>query len=433
MQTFRYLKNLGSYLLYYFSLDWLRLGSAVMDIFVLVWSVFNWEEVFSKKSLALIFIGVLVNFVWQVFNVVSHFRFLKKEEAKEPLTPMLKAVNGMVNYSIIQVEEELMLRSMPYERVLEMGVLRNRAIDAILESSAPIEVCEGTAKHKATRTYIKQYKDILIKFLNHKWYEVTQKGGIFTNDKKICLATELFISEGKYKWKICKGGYFDGYLTNFIFAQYVGGTHYKLFPPMNMMNSSIRSFPSSDYSDHIGVSTFLMTSDGFIIVNMQGGNAGYGANQYAPSGSGSLDYSDYHRGEDFRKMVIRGAERELGEETSLKKNMKNSGLNFEDYLTTTITCYYRDLERGGKPEFSCLTKICKPYDEIAGYLNPEANEIAAKGVSAILLTDKKSLNACIQSSSLPFKMCYYAMLEFLEKESGTELFEAKDGQYRPLG
>lgn len=420
MRAFRYLRNLGSYLLYYFSLDWLRLVSAIMDVFVLVWSIFNWEEVFAKKSLAFIFIGVLVNFVWQIFNVVSHFRFLKKEEAKEPLTPMLKVVDGKTDYSAIQVENELMLRTLPYEMDSKTGVLRNSAVDAVLESSAPIEVCEGAAKHKATRTYIKQYKDTLIKFLNHKWYEVTQKGGKFTNDKKICLATELFVSDGKYKWKICKGGYFDGYLTNFIFAQYVGGTHYKLYPPMNMMNSSVRSFPSSDYSDHIGVSTFLLTSDDFIIVNMQGGNAGYGANQYAPSGSGSLDYSDYHPGEDFRQMVIRGAERELGEETSLKKSMKKEGLNFEDYLTTNITCYYRDLERGGKPEFCCLTRISKPYDEIAGYLKPEANEIAPKGVSAFLLTDGMGLEACLQSSSLPFKMCYYAMLEFLEKEGKGE-------------
>lgn len=338
-----------------------------MDVFVLVWSICNWEEVFAKKSLAFIFIGVLVNFVWQIFNVASHFRFLKKEEAKEPLTPMLKVVDGKVDYSAVHFENELKLRGFPYEMDPAIGVLRNHAIDAVLESSAPIEVCEGTAKHKATRTYIKQYKDTLMKFLNHKWYEVTQKGGKFTNDKKICLATELFVSsDGKYKWKICKGGYFDGYLTNFIFAQYVGGTHYKLYPPMNMTNYSIRSLPASDYSDHIGVSTFLMTSDDFIIVNMQGGNAGYAANKFAPSGSGSLDYADYHHGGDFRQMVIRGAERELGEETSLKKSMKKDGLIFEDYLTTSITCYYRDLERGGKPEFCCLTRISKPYDEIAG-------------------------------------------------------------------
>ena len=115
MRAFRYLRNLGSYLLYYFSLDWLRLVSAIMDVFVLVWSICNWEEVFAKKSLAFIFIGVLVNFVWQIFNVASHFRFLKKEEAKEPLTPMLKVVDGKVDYSAVHVENELKLRGFPYE------------------------------------------------------------------------------------------------------------------------------------------------------------------------------------------------------------------------------------------------------------------------------------------------------------------------------
>lgn len=423
MNIFKYLNNLGSYLLYYFLLDKLRLVCVLVDFFVLGWSIFNWREVFAYKSLAFIFIGILVNFVWQVFNVLSHFSFLKKEKAKEPLTSMLTSVDGKMDYTAIGVEKELKLRTFPYDVDTAMGVIRNPSVDAILaDPSSPIEVCVGRAKHEATRTYIKQYQDTLLKFLNHKWYEVTQKGGKFTNDRKICLATELFVADGKYKWKICKGGYFDGYLTNFIFSQYVGGTHYKLYPPMNMKNYSIRSLPSSDFSDHIGVSTFLLTSDDFIIVNMQGGNAGYAANKFAPSGSGSLDYADYRPGEDFRQMIIRGAERELGEETSMKKSMKKDGLVFEDFISTSITCYYRDMERGGKPEFCCLTRITKPYDEIAGYLQPEPNEIAPKGVSAIPLSEenKENLEACIQNSSLTYKMCYYAMLEFLEKEGEAE-------------
>lgn len=412
----RYLRNLGSYLFYYFSLDWFQFACAVIDVLILGWSVFNWRQIAAQGSLALIFIGVLTNFVWQVFNIVSHFKFLKKEKAKEPLTSMLKGADGKNEYQDIQVENELQLNEAPYVVDNDYGVLRNPSIDAILsDASIPIEVSVCNAKHEATRAYIKQYRETLIKFLNHKWYEVTQKGGKFTNDKKVCLATELYSNNGKYKWKISKGGYFDGYLTNFIFAQYVGGTHYKLYPPMCMKNTSIHSFTSSDFSDHIGVSTFLLTKDNYIIVNVQGGNAGYGANLYAPSGSGSLDFADYHVGDDFRKMIICGAEREMGEETSLRKKMEKAGLNLSDYIRTSIVSFYRDMERGGKPEFCCVTRIDLPLGEISGFLHAEANEIAPKGVYPVLMTDEKKLGECLSTASLPFKMCFEALERYLEK------------------
>ena len=55
----------------------------------------------------------------------------------------------------------------------------------------------------------------------------------------------------------------------------------------------------------------------------QAGNAGYNANYYMPTGSGSMDFADFNEGEDLRQMVIRGAERELAEESSLKKLILN--------------------------------------------------------------------------------------------------------------
>lgn len=81
---------------------------------------------------------------------------------------------------------------------------------------------------------------------------------------------------------------------------------------MNMNTDPIRSLGDSDFSDHIGVSTLLYTKDGYIFVFRQAGNAGYNANYYMPTGSGSMDYADFKEGEDLRQMIIRGAERELG-------------------------------------------------------------------------------------------------------------------------
>ena len=44
----------------------------------------------GKPSLLLVFFGVFINFVWQIFNVAGHFSFLKEEDPRDPLMSMLK-------------------------------------------------------------------------------------------------------------------------------------------------------------------------------------------------------------------------------------------------------------------------------------------------------------------------------------------------------
>ena len=50
----RTIKNLISYLWYGLSLDWFQFVSAVVDVFILVWSFFNWREVAFQPSLLLV-------------------------------------------------------------------------------------------------------------------------------------------------------------------------------------------------------------------------------------------------------------------------------------------------------------------------------------------------------------------------------------------
>lgn len=414
----RFLKNFVSYLWFVFSLDWFQLVSTLVDIVILVWAFLNWKDVAFQPSLLLVFFGVFINFIWQVFNVAGHFSFLKKEDPKDPLLSMLKkSKDDKKDFSRIQTEKDLLLKKdFPYIINKEWGVLENPQVVALLRDSQKGIIPEiSKNKRKETKTYVKQYKETLLKFLNHRWYEICQKGGQFTNDAKICFASELFSDDENrsYKWRVTKGFYYYGYLTNFIYTQYVGGTHYKLYPPMNMNTDPIRSLGDSDFSDHIGVSTLLYTKDGYIFVFRQAGNAGYNANYYMPTGSGSMDYADFKEGEDLRQMIIRGAERELAEESSLKKLLGDEV--FATILHTTVIGYYRDMERGGKPEFCCVSRIDKTKEDVSEYIHTSDTEIAKKSDKPLLLADKEKWeNEILPEASLSLKMNY----KFLEEMVG---------------
>ena len=409
------IKNLGSYLWFVFSLDWFQLVSTVVDVIILCWAFLNWKEVAFQPSLLLVFFGVFINFIWQVFNVAGHFSFLKKENPRDPLMSMLKkSKDDKKDFSKIRTDQELLSKKdFRYVENMDWGALENpQVVELLRDDKKVITPVISKNKRKETRAYVKQYKDTLLKFLNHRWYEICQKGGMFTNDKKICFASELFPGdeEGTFKWRVTKGRYYHGYLTNFIYTQYVGGTHYKLYPPVNMNTDPIKSLGDSDFSDHIGVSTLLYTKDGYIFVFRQAGNAGYNANYYMPTGSGSMDYVDFKEGEDLRQMVIRGAERELAEESSLKKLLGDEA--FASLLHTTVIGYYRDMERGGKPEFCCVSRIDKTKEDVSEYIHASEKEIAQKSDKPLLLADKDTWkDKILPEASLSLKMNY----KFLEE------------------
>lgn len=369
----------------------------------------------ATPSVVLLVLAVFTNFIWQVFNVASHFSFLKKEDPKAPLMSLLKkGKTGAKEFAQIKVEENLFKQALPYVRDDELGVLENPSVDALLvDSQVSIAPELSKTKRKATRTYVRQYKETLLKFLNHRWYEIQQKRGGFTNDEKVCLASEVFHkSDGSIGWRVTKGRYYHGCLTNFIYTQYVGGTHYKLYPPMNMNTDPIKALGESDFSDHIGISTLLYTKDGYFYVFRQAGNAGYNANKYMPTGSGSMDYKDFKWGGDLRQIVIRAAERELAEESSIKKLMgKNT---FSGFVHTIVVGYYRDMERGGKPEFCCVSFIDKEINEIGEYIQPSEKEIAHNSRIPVLFSNAAQWQDILPEASLSLKMNYKYLERYLK-------------------
>ena len=406
------IKNFISYLWFVMSLDYFQLFSTVVDIIILVYAIVNYQKIVSQPTLFLVFIGFLINFIWQCFNVASHFKFLKKEEPSAPLVSLLDENKAGRSFADIGVSKELLKQEFPYIVDCELGVLRNEKIDAVLRSEQPIVPKMGKKKRLDTLTYIKQYKDTLLKFLNHKWYEVNFKGGDFTNDDKICLASELFKeNEGEYRWTLCKGHYYCGYLTNFIFGKYIAGEHYALYPPMNATNATIKTLSDSDFSDHIGVSTLLYSSDGYVVVFRQAGYSGYSAGKLVPSGSGSMDYGDYHDATDIRDVIIKAAERELLEETSLEKVVGRH--EWKGVISTKVLSFYRDMERGGKPEFCCFSRINKSKEFLAEYIVPSKKELSGLKPEFVKIFDDALWMKICAEASLSLKMNYAVVKKWM--------------------
>lgn len=409
---FRKIRNLASYAWFVFSLDYFQLVSALIDIGILAYAITRWDEVVCQPTLILFAVALFVNFIWQVVNVASHFTFLKEAEPEKPLMSMLDRGDGIKDYSKIELDNNLSEIEMPYRRDSEEeGVLISDGMNEVIcHSSLSIKPVMVETKRSNTKTYIRQYESVLLKFLNHKWHDVNQKGGEFTNDRKICLGSELVKeADGSCSWPICKGRYYNGVLTNFIYSRYVGGSYYRLYPPVNVDNTRVKPFGSSDFSDHIGVSTILVTVDKFLVITEQAANAGYNEGKKMPSGSGSLDYADYHEGEDFRQMIIRGAERELFQELSLEKKMKKGKWA---KVETRILSYYRDLERGGKPEFCCVSFIDKKMEAIANDVIANKKELAKGSREFIPLKNAASKWAeILPKASLSLRMNYRALKE----------------------
>lgn len=92
-------------------------------------------------------------------------------------------------------------------------------IDRLLQADRPIHAILCTDKEKRVLKYIKNYRDILLPFLNGKWHEMKNRNGSFYNERKLCMASEFGESGGEWYVRVCKGCYYNSYLTNVIYAK----------------------------------------------------------------------------------------------------------------------------------------------------------------------------------------------------------------------
>ncbi len=193
---------------------------------------------------------------------------------------------------------------------------------------------------------IKQYVPSILKrnFMSDK---------LIFNGELVRMASDLYLDSDSIN--IQNVLYFDGQCTNEIVYKQIK-SNYSLSPPflgdcMLFDNDSILyDLNFSSCANYIGASTLAITKDNYIVIGQQGVFSRSNAGRYAPSGSGSVNYSDLKYSNNFNSLIINAMEREFCEENYYS-------LDKRDKIRTIAVGYVRLLERGGKPDFFGISFI----------------------------------------------------------------------------
>ncbi|MGW5689042.1 hypothetical protein [Nonomuraea sp. NPDC003754] len=182
-------------------------------------------------------------------------------------------------------------------------------------------------------------------------FRITSKGSIVFNGGLMAMASDITVGDaagGHPAVIIRMARYFDSLCSNELCTYKIiradTGVETNLYEKevFDPRTLTLRSFAESRLSNHIGVSTVAVTTDGCIVVCVQGRNNLSSKVLYAPSGSGTILPNDYRGGDSLQGLVIRAMERELAEEV---------GVYGPDIQSTHILGFGRWVERGAKPEF----------------------------------------------------------------------------------
>ena len=118
---------------------------------------------------------------------------------------------------------------------------------------------------------------------------------------------------------------------------------------------------ASSQANAIGISTLAFTTDGKLVLTLQGARSASEPGLFAPAGSGSVDLRDARRFRDgsraFVEFLACAMQRELVEESNIR---------YRDIAWTEVLGYFRWLNKGGKPEYVGVTRLRLSADELAG-------------------------------------------------------------------
>jgi hypothetical protein len=188
-----------------------------------------------------------------------------------------------------------------------------------------------------------------------------------TNDEKVRLCSDidnaLSTSTDKISLAIQKTDYFSSYLTNEagnLAVRHVDGSDRANGIDYYYRGGRILALSESSASNHIGVSLLVVSSDGYLLYQLQGEQE-QGKQMFGPTASGSLDWADVEKTalsgvDDFSRLIRLGMLRELTEETSALES------DTQDKIKLTGYCRY--LTRGGKPEFFGFARVSQRHDQI---------------------------------------------------------------------
>jgi hypothetical protein len=373
----------------------------------------------GENAISLIIILIIIKFIWEAFNTQSEIRsyfhiqrsILRNNLSKPLVRPGDKEKEaGFMPLEIPGNKSDLIFTSEKVSRYIQ---------------TTPLTITLSETKTLQIRKYIQKHREILLQYLNHYFFNSLHANRQFTNDKKLCLSRDISLNS---KHIYCHpGGYYDSFVTN-----QVSGTTLIIKDKLHTTITTEHIFPSredeagtrylsdissSQMNDHLGCSTLGFTADNYLLIWTQGGIAQFSKDLLIPTGSGSSNFSDIEH-HNLQKTIIKTMERELTEETTADKSL-DPNLN-----RTMILGFYRWVTRGGKPEFTGITKLPGTADQY----RPDPKE-ARTDKSASLkfkvetIEDLPKVIESIKARdhlSTPLYMCLY-QLEEMSKNHKEEL------------
>lgn len=359
MKHLAWLRNRIDFVIYGIKIGKINPYILIVNLAILAYSLFHQDAIRNEESIVIILFLFFVNIVWQIFSTGQEYYLFTRK------TKYYRAGDSKITGSFTldkRVSDE-------YERLAapKIGqVICSRRINSLLRGSTPIQMHPARRKSVMVGKYIRTYKELILPFLNYKWHQAINDNGLFYNENKLCMASEIERNGEAYAVKVCKGSYYDSFLTNNIYNMRMSHQNgLSIEPPFNAENYPIRAFDESLMNNHIGVSTLAVSKDGYAVLLRHNNRSAMFVNKLLPSGSGSVDYSDMKGQSDFRRCITRAAERELREETSIPKKM---------IVSSRVIGFYRDLNRGGKPEFCCLSLLDGNKYELTEHIRPNNSE-----------------------------------------------------------
>ncbi|MBO4475609.1 MAG: hypothetical protein J5737_02630 [Bacteroidales bacterium] len=399
--------------------------TASIDLLILAYAIFDYLHGSKADSSLLVFIFVLISLIWQLCSFLSHFVFLKN----------MKPGSNLVSNNCEVIDYERLLNApYYYEKDDTYQVLRNKRIEALLQDpnkKLTVSCNQTHPKCEYVKHYIRSFKSVLVIFLNQRWRNANHLNKAFVNDKKVCFCSEIDVGETQMCCCIYRGQFYNGFLTNTIFSKYIDDNGFRLESPYNSMWYSIQPYDKSYFSDHVGVSTLVVDfSNGKYYTLLLRQSIGTTRSQglLCPSGSGSMDWSDFKAERDkndFKQAIRLAAVRELMEETQTDKGKgkkEREDLKKKLMDNTIIVAYYRDLKQGGKPEFACVTKIWElpEKQEFINKVGEQAKEIKFGSHERVLLSHESWESILKEEAgnglkpSLALSMNYKAAMEYLK-------------------
>lgn len=398
----------------------------LLGVFIFALSLYLLEhELVSKlanshdeQAISLVIILVIIKFLWETYvtgsEVQSYFHIqrsiLRNNLVKPFVNPGEKEKEaGFIPVEIPGNKSDLIFVSEKINRYLQ---------------TTPLTITLSTFKQKQIKNYIQKHREILLQYLNHYFFTSLYHNRQFTNDKKLCLSRDIKLDSGHV---ICHtGGYYDSFVTNQVSGTtlvikdkiHTTITTEHIFPSKTDAegNHYLSDIASSQMNDHLGCSTIGFTSDNFIILWVQPSTAQFSKDLLIPTGSGSSNFSDLTH-HNLQKTVITTMERELFEETLVDKSLSDS------QNKTLILGFYRWVTRGGKPEFTGITKLPGTADQY----RPNPEEVRGDKHSSLKFKVEsiddlpKIINQIKEHKiSTPLYMCLY-QLEQMHKYHKEEL------------